>query len=384
MRRLIIRLSRYAIIAGLLIALAVLGHVGPLFASAVPSPAGGHGFPWPQATSSRLTPTARPTSTPLPPATPTPPPPPTDTPVPPPPDTPVPPAPTDTPVPPPPADTPVPPPVPTNTPVPPAPTAPPTLPPTNTPPPPTQAPTGTPVAPEATPTAAPTWTVSPATGSVRGSVWNDHNRDGLRSLDEPPLAGAQVLVIAEDGRTVAQATTAADGLFQFDALPPARYRVAERNPLGFTSTTADEVWVQVRPDTVSQLTFADFEPAAPSPEPLYTPEPVTRTPPALQPTPTATPSPTWTNTPIPIPTETSVPPTSAPVPTAAPTNTVAPTSTSEASPTLYPITPVATSVAVAVVAETLPVTGSGNLLFYWVAALVAMGAFARVLRTRLP
>ncbi len=213
-------------------------------------------------------------------------------------------------------------------------------------------------------------------------MWNDRNRDGLRSLDEPSLAGALVLVIAEGGQTVAQATTGDDGLFQFDTLPPARYRVAERNPLGFTSTTADEVWVQVRPDTVSQLTFADFSPAALTPTipPTNTP----RGTPTLGPTPTITPSPTWTNTPIPIPTATGIPPTSAPVPTAAPTNTVAPTSTSEASPTLYPITPVATSVAVEVVAETLPVTGSGNLLFYWVAVLVAIGAFARVLRTRIP
>jgi uncharacterized surface anchored protein len=211
-------------------------------------------------------------------------------------------------------------------------------------------------------------------------VWNDRNRDGLRSLDEPPLAGAQVVLLDEASQIVKHVVTGEDGLFEFDHLLPGRYQVREQNPLGFQSTTADKLWVQVRANTVSQLTFADYDPTAPTPPVLNTPEPGPRKTPTTGPTPTMTPSPVATDTPVPPPT---VPATSTTAPTAAPTNTPAPTDTAVASPTLYPITPVATTAAVTQpVAQVLPVTGSGSLLFFWALALVIAGLVARFVRMR--
>ena len=211
-------------------------------------------------------------------------------------------------------------------------------------------------------------------------MWNDQNHDGLRSLAEPPLAGAIVSLRNDGGQLVAQVTTGEDGLFSFDGLVAGRYRVVEENPAGFQSATADEVWVDVRGAAVSQLTFADFQPAAPTER---TPNPTPRLTPTLAPTPTNTPIPTPTNTLVPVPTATTIPPTSAPVDTAVPTNTVVATDTPLASPTLYPITPVATGAAVEVVNAVLPVTGAGQLMVWWALALLILGLATRWLRTHI-
>jgi alpha-tubulin suppressor-like RCC1 family protein len=62
------------------------------------------------------------------------------------------------------------------------------------------------------------------TGSLAGVTWIDANQDGLRQPEEPLLEGATVQLLRGDTR-MGELTTAADGSFRWDGLPPGEYHV---------------------------------------------------------------------------------------------------------------------------------------------------------------
>jgi protocatechuate 3,4-dioxygenase beta subunit len=62
-------------------------------------------------------------------------------------------------------------------------------------------------------------------GSLSGVVWTDSNADGVRGAGEPVLGGVKVVVTDAAGTVVANLTTAADGSYKADNLPPGTYTV---------------------------------------------------------------------------------------------------------------------------------------------------------------
>ena len=91
--------------------------------------------------------------------------------------------------------------------------------------------------------------------SIGSYIWLDEDADGAQDATEPGIAGATVELLVDDGTgnfilatdingtAVANQTTAADGLYVFDNLPPGDYRVRVTPPAGHTptppQTTAD-------------------------------------------------------------------------------------------------------------------------------------------------
>ena len=91
-------------------------------------------------------------------------------------------------------------------------------------------------------------------GEIRGSKWNDADRDGLRDPAEPAMAGWTVFLDSDsDGQlddSETSTTTDANGDYAFTHLAPGTYTVAEVNQSG---------WLQTYPTTTSggtgKLTF---------------------------------------------------------------------------------------------------------------------------------
>jgi len=111
---------------------------------------------------------------------------------------------------------------------------------------PTSTPTITPtptVTPSATLVASPTPTATdiPEYGIVQGYVWNDVNENGQLDAGENMLAGAIVVVSNAIGEEVASYLTGPDGVYHFQLLAPATYRVTEYDPPGHFSTT-ESTW----------------------------------------------------------------------------------------------------------------------------------------------
>lgn len=78
-----------------------------------------------------------------------------------------------------------------------------------------------------------------ATGTVAGRVFNDENRDGVRDLAEPGMAGVTVKLHSPAGTREAQTT--GDGVFLFADVTPGTLSIEQTVPEGFRSTTPDIV-----------------------------------------------------------------------------------------------------------------------------------------------
>ncbi|MFH1929176.1 MAG: DNRLRE domain-containing protein [Chloroflexota bacterium] len=109
---------------------------------------------------------------------------------------------------------------------------------------PTPTSTSTPtLTPSATLIASPTPTATdiPQYGVVQGYIWNDVNENGRLDAGENMLAGATVVVTNAIGEEVASYLTGPDGVYYFQLLAPATYRVTEYDPPGHFSTT-ESTW----------------------------------------------------------------------------------------------------------------------------------------------
>jgi len=92
---------------------------------------------------------------------------------------------------------------------------------------------------------------------IHGIVYNDLNENQIMDMGEPGVPGAVVTLVGID-----EETTASDGLFAFEAMAGA-YTVHETDPTGYTSTTVNEISVQVVDEDV-QVDFGDYkEPGLP-------------------------------------------------------------------------------------------------------------------------
>ncbi len=99
-------------------------------------------------------------------------------------------------------------------------------------------------------------TVPPKTGGVRSVVFVDSNGDGVKSVDEAPVAGAVVEIRNTKGEVVARATTDANGAYEVNNLPVGEYEVVVSNvPAGYEFLTVKNVKVQVLSD---QIVTAEF------------------------------------------------------------------------------------------------------------------------------
>ena len=95
-------------------------------------------------------------------------------------------------------------------------------------------------------------------GVVAGTVFNDLNGNGVRDPAESGIGGVTVRLIDPiTGSTVFTTTTASDGTYVFDGIPPNNYLVAETDPSGFVSTTSNLVAVTVPAGGSASAQFGD-------------------------------------------------------------------------------------------------------------------------------
>jgi hypothetical protein len=97
---------------------------------------------------------------------------------------------------------------------------------------------------------------------IRGTVFNDVNRNGQRDFGEGGVAGRLIEVLDPQGNVVAQTTTGPDGRFHFDNTsglqPGIAYRVIEVLPTGVIQTTANPAPLTfTRGQTFSNVNFGN-------------------------------------------------------------------------------------------------------------------------------
>jgi hypothetical protein len=126
-----------------------------------------------------------------------------------------------------------------------------------------------PVTPTATitPTQVPTATAEPAATpaapgagrvSIRGVVFLDENRNGVRDEGEPGLPNVRLMVRASDQSQQSMARSDAEGRYEFLDLPPGRYVVSQVDSTGYGSTTPNAVTVIVRGNLPVETDFGDY------------------------------------------------------------------------------------------------------------------------------
>ncbi len=102
-----------------------------------------------------------------------------------------------------------------------------------------------------------------ALGSIRGTLWDDVNGDGVFGVGDRGLAGRTVFLDQNQNGLLdpgeASTTTAADGSYAFTGLAPGTYYVAEALPSGWSQTSsAGELAVTVGAATTTNFSFNDL------------------------------------------------------------------------------------------------------------------------------
>lgn len=113
-----------------------------------------------------------------------------------------------------------------------------------------------------TPTLAPDATPSPVGGIIRGVVFLDNNRNGVRDPEtEQGIANVRVTLYTQNRTEVARTTTNLQGEFQFTGLNPGIYVVVETDQPGFASSTPNVLTVVLRSNRlVENVNFGNYRP----------------------------------------------------------------------------------------------------------------------------
>jgi hypothetical protein len=112
-----------------------------------------------------------------------------------------------------------------------------------------------------TATAEPAVTAPPVEAgrvSVRGTVFVDQNRNGLRDEGEPGLPNVRLMVRAPDQSQQRMVRSDEQGRYEFLGLPSGRYVVTQVDSSGYGSTTPNAVTVIVRGSLPARVDFGDY------------------------------------------------------------------------------------------------------------------------------
>ncbi|OQX23245.1 MAG: hypothetical protein BWK80_27000, partial [Desulfobacteraceae bacterium IS3] len=94
-------------------------------------------------------------------------------------------------------------------------------------------------------------------GTVRGTVFNDVNKDGVQNAGETGIPNVAVELLDSDGNVIDETTSNPDGSYTFGNVVPGDYTVRESDPDGFTSTTPNSVPVTVPEGSAGVVNFGD-------------------------------------------------------------------------------------------------------------------------------
>ncbi|MCP4105010.1 MAG: Cna B-type domain-containing protein [Desulfobacteraceae bacterium] len=93
--------------------------------------------------------------------------------------------------------------------------------------------------------------------SISGFVFNDLNGNGIQDPDESGIGGVITDVLDSGGNVVATATTIGNGAYIITDIPEGTYIVRETDPDGLSSTTPNEISVDMAPDSSASANFGD-------------------------------------------------------------------------------------------------------------------------------
>ena len=100
-------------------------------------------------------------------------------------------------------------------------------------------------------------------GAISGRVYHDENSNGAVDVGEPGIGGVSVTLTGGGGLPVVVGTSG-DGAFVFTGLVPGAYLLQQTDPEGFSSTTPNEVAINLDPGQAGTASFGDVaRPPAP-------------------------------------------------------------------------------------------------------------------------
>jgi hypothetical protein len=113
-----------------------------------------------------------------------------------------------------------------------------------------------------TATVAPVTTPTPAVDAIRGVVFLDSDRNGVRNADtEPGIGNVRVTLYTQNRAEVGRTTTNLRGEYEFGDLNPGIYIVVQTDPAGFVSSTPNVLTVILRSGRpVENVNFGDYQP----------------------------------------------------------------------------------------------------------------------------
>lgn len=143
-----------------------------------------------------------------------------------------------------------------------------------------------------TSTSTPTLTPTPKPGQIRVLVFDDRNGNSVRDEKEELLAGARIELTNPQRTPIATYTTTGSGEpYSFEKLLPGSYLVLETDPVGYVSTSPNQVAVALLEGAQVDVTFGDRFAPSPTPTATLVPSATATLPPTEIPA-TATPEPT--------------------------------------------------------------------------------------------